>query len=222
MREYHRALTKEELRRMYWDDGLSISDIAEKCGMSMSGIYHLMTVYCIERRSLSVATKHSRREKRSSYLGRKQSQEEISKRVETRLRNHKPKGVADTGRGYLRYTTGENAGRQVHVVMMEEYIGRKLKSNECVHHINGNKQDNRIENLQLMTIGEHSSLHNSKNADYFMELFSGEKSSCSKLTLEQVCEIRLLKTKMSAPKVAKLYGVTTGNIYHIWKNRTWK
>lgn len=222
MRKYTRALTEEELRQMYWGDELSIVDISKKTGLSQGGVRHLMTVYGIKSRTLSESVTIARRSHRSSYVGRKQSQETIAKRVASRKRNHTAIGVSTDQKGYLRYTTGQYEGRLVHVVIMENHIGRKLLSGECVHHINGNKQDNRIENLRLMKMGEHSTLHNNLNAQHYRDLFSGEKSACSKLTQEDVDKIRALKGKMSGPKVGEMFGVTSGNIYHIWHGVTWK
>lgn len=49
--------------------------------------------------------------------------------------------------------------QDLHRAIMEEHLGRKLKSGEVVHHINGDKRDNRLDNLQVMTLSEHSRIH---------------------------------------------------------------
>lgn len=45
------------------------------------------------------------------------------------------------------------------VLLIEEKISRYLADDEVVHHINGIKDDNGIENLMLMTKSEHKRLH---------------------------------------------------------------
>lgn len=49
-----------------------------------------------------------------------------------------------------------------HRWVMERHIGRLLNDDEVVHHIDENRFNNDLSNLQLMTRREHTKLHNDK------------------------------------------------------------
>lgn len=48
-------------------------------------------------------------------------------------------------------------------LIMEEHLGRKLLDDEEIHHIDLDPTNNKLENLQVMSHGEHSSLHRKLN-----------------------------------------------------------
>lgn len=45
-----------------------------------------------------------------------------------------------------------------HRLIMEQKLNRKLESNEVVHHINGIKDDNNLDNLAVMSANDHNLL----------------------------------------------------------------
>lgn len=50
-------------------------------------------------------------------------------------------------------------GRHEHRVIGEKIAGRHLRTDEHVHHIDGNKQNNDPSNLKIMTAKDHLKLH---------------------------------------------------------------
>lgn len=64
---------------------------------------------------------------------------------------------------YLRKPNHPNAQKSgyiaEHVFLMSQHLGRPLEKGEVVHHINEDKEDNRIENLKLVTIQTHPLEH---------------------------------------------------------------
>jgi len=65
--------------------------------------------------------------------------------------------------GYVRILIpGTGSYKLEHRLIMEKYLGRMLKRTEQIHHKNGIKTDNRLDNLEIMDIKDHSRLETTK------------------------------------------------------------
>ncbi len=57
-----------------------------------------------------------------------------------------------------------------HRLVMEKYLGRLLEKDEVVHHIDGNRTNNSIDNLDVMTKSEHSAIHSKRMWKHIKDL----------------------------------------------------
>jgi hypothetical protein len=146
---------------------MTVSEVSKVLGMSIS---------TTRRRLLSEGGMRSRKEaiRLAANKGRMRRYGErkpISEqgRINMRLgkaayfKKHKPVGKSLKPSGYVEMTTGEHKFRPEHVVIIEQRLGRKLTSDECVHHIDHCKSNNTPDNLEIMTRSAHSRLHALEN-----------------------------------------------------------
>lgn len=110
-----------------------------------------------------------------------------------------------------------------HNLVMEEHLGRELKfygyknkNNEVCHHIDRNKLNNDISNLQLMTEKEHFELH--KKEDGYSLKAGRTRSLFNESEANKIREI-YNTTNKSQSTIAKDYGVSQSVISSIINKR---
>jgi hypothetical protein len=111
---------------------------------------------------------HKGKKGEHSYMyGRKMSPEtrEKMKPIWLRNGNERRKGRRMTSGGYVWVYCPKHPFAGIggyvaeHRLVMEKVLGRTLRTDEYVHHKNGIKSDNTIENLQLTNAREHAKIH---------------------------------------------------------------
>lgn len=152
MKKTQQLSTKIDIERLkcLYEQGYTQTEIAEQLGITQKVVWK-----CMKNNGISARL--------------------AAKRNQFKENNHMWKGgkVIDTGGHVLvkccEHPRAKNCGGYVyeHVLIIERQLGRYLNwygpghpESEIVHHKNGNKQDNRLENLELVTFMEHMRIHN--------------------------------------------------------------
>jgi len=79
------------------------------------------------------------------------------------------------GKGYLEYRYGELRGVKEHRYLYEQHYGIKLLPHQNIHHINGVRTDNRIENLELWDDSQPSGQRVEDKIEFYFNLISQYK-----------------------------------------------
>lgn len=69
-----------------------------------------------------------------------------------------------TPAGYVLVKVGIHEWEYEHRLVVEKALGRRLERDETVHHINRNRSDNRLNNLEVISRRDHMSLHGKEGA----------------------------------------------------------
>lgn len=171
--EAAKFFSNEMLIHEYVDNGKTMKEIASEIGVCAATVFNYMKKYGIEGRHYHTEKSKSRISEAkfgTHCVGRKWTEEQkknlskakngvfikptkygghIKKRCDGYNAVYCPDHPRATKEGYV----------MEHILVMEEHIGRHLEPKEVVHHINKIRDDNRIDNLKLMTVSEHARFH---------------------------------------------------------------
>lgn len=103
----------------------------------------------------------------------------------------------------------------IHRLVYETFKGEIPEGLE-INHIDGNKSNNHLSNLEMVTAHE-----NMLHAVHVLGRHRGENSHRSKLTKDDIPNIRELAKVKSLVSIAKLYNVSDTTINYIVNNKTW-
>jgi len=108
------------------------------------------------------------------------------------------------------YITKQVNKKQVreHRYLIELKIGRKLLSNEIVHHIDGDKKNNSLDNLIIITRSEHKKLHPNIGINSRFKIKY-------KFSDKDIYKMRTLFKDKTLSEIAKQYSTSIGTIQRI-------
>lgn len=116
--------------------------------------------------------------------------------------------------GYCKVTLqdqGRNVVWKVHRLVAEHFID-KVEGKEIINHIDNNRTNNQVSNLEWCTPKENTSHMHSQGRNYSA---SGEANPACKLSDIHIEQIMNLKGMLSQSEIARMYGVSRQHISKI-------
>lgn len=163
-------VSKEVLYELYVIRGKPMHEIAKDLNIAVGTVYNYLNKYEIKTREPHkgfLGKKHSENTKKS--IGEKHKGKIVSEETRRKMsESDKQRGIGHKkkrtdGYIYIYFPDHPKSTKDGYVMehdlIMECLIGRHLRDYEVVHHKNKIRDDNRKENLQLMTKSEHARLH---------------------------------------------------------------
>ena len=125
--------------------------------------------------------------------------------------------IANTGYGMIEYyIDGIRKRRNIHRILAELFIPNPENKPE-VNHIDGNKLNNSLSNLEWVTHAEN--MQHANRTGLIKNRLNGSDVHFAKLNEQKVKEIR--QSPLSARKLSKIYGIAHQNIRQIKIGKTW-
>lgn len=158
-----------------------------------------------------------------SECGEIKSLDRKSKRKDGRFNVYKGKVLKQgkNNRGYNVITLTKNGTQKtflVHRIVAMNFI-KNVENKKFVNHIDGDKRNNRSENLEWTTFEENIK-HAWENKIY--KPIKSESVNTAKLNHEKVKNIRKNARNKSVKELAKEYGVTSTTISNVLNFKSWK
>lgn len=158
----------EAIIDMYVVSEMPMWKIADNVNIAVGTVYNVLKRNGItSRKDTGGVRKHTEESKLKISIAQKGKtvSEETKKKISESRKMHQCGHKKNRCDGYIAlyypdYPSSSKDGYVMeHIYIMEQSIGRKLNDDEVVHHINKIKNDNRIENLMVMTKHDHMSMH---------------------------------------------------------------